>query len=416
MFDRVAMSSNAVEPDPCHSAEQSSCGLIISPAALTFGIETGLVPVGESLTQKLTLQNPQSSDVSVVVFPVVDHASSTKFQVNVKGVQSFVVKAGAVETVCLKLKVLYSTKVSFEVRVTMWQFGLMGTKEVRFPFAMDSQPSTKLDPADLNVMEPFGRGGFFSVAKGTYRGKDVAVRILSLPSGQFEESEFINKALIMAETLHHKAIVDFIGFTRLFSCFTLVTELCKFGSIDEAIANYPNEFTEGLKVKCLLDVSEAILYLHASGFVHRCLEPANIGVVSLSIDQDVSAKLTDCSVAVDLNDAGMKEDRFGSAFFLSPELLAMEEGVPYAPSVDSYAFGMIMFVVFTGLKPHCDYGDINRCLQAIRRGERPEIPATCNSEIANMIRMCWSNEPSSRPSFDVIHAFFQQFFDKHFRR
>jgi hypothetical protein len=70
-----------------------------------------------------------------------------------------------------------------------------------------------------------------------------------------------------------------------------------------------------------------------------------------------------------------------------------------------YAYAMTLFYVYVREAPWKDLSldEIERLAIA---GERPEIPSTkfnIPKKIEDLIRQCWSQDPSDRPGFDEIH-------------
>jgi serine/threonine protein kinase len=91
--------------------------------------------------------------------------------------------------------------------------------------------------------------------------------------------------------------------------------------------------------------------------------------------------------------------------YAAPEMF-VEDGELTA-KVDVWAFGLILFEILTGspvfpisLSPF----DVIRKLQ---NQNRPFIPIRCGEYMDGLIRRCWSDDASSRPTFDEILREFQ---------
>jgi hypothetical protein len=70
--------------------------------------------------------------------------------------------------------------------------------------------------------------------------------------------------------------------------------------------------------------------------------------------------------------------------------------------VDVYAYAMILYQVWTGIKPWEDIGDedIERCVLS---NQRPQFPKDFqNSQMKDLITTCWSNSSEDRLYFDQI--------------
>ncbi|WNG35342.1 serine/threonine protein kinase [Archangium violaceum] len=96
----------------------------------------------------------------------------------------------------------------------------------------------------------------------------------------------------------------------------------------------------------LLQICEALAYIHAHGLVHRDLKPSNI-----MVDEDRQVRLMDFGLAKFLaDDAGMTLDgrMVGTFRYMSPEQIL---GEPLDGRSDLYSLGVILYELMTGRPP-----------------------------------------------------------------
>ncbi len=96
----------------------------------------------------------------------------------------------------------------------------------------------------------------------------------------------------------------------------------------------------------LLQVCEALAYIHAHGLVHRDLKPSNI-----MVDEDRQVRLMDFGLAKFLaDDAGMTLDgrMVGTFRYMSPEQIL---GEPLDGRADLYSLGVVLYELLTGRAP-----------------------------------------------------------------
>ncbi|PHT29669.1 hypothetical protein CQW23_30739 [Capsicum baccatum] len=82
----------------------------------------------------------------------------------------------------------------------------------------------------------------------------------------------------------------------------------------------------------------------------------------------------------------------GTIGYMAPEVLI---GLPYDHKCDVYSFGICLWEIYScsisysGLSPHAS--------SAMYKSRRPEIPNTCPSALANIMKQCWEDDPKKRP-------------------
>ncbi|MET0405546.1 MAG: serine/threonine-protein kinase [Cystobacter sp.] len=96
----------------------------------------------------------------------------------------------------------------------------------------------------------------------------------------------------------------------------------------------------------LLQICEALAYIHAHGLVHRDLKPSNI-----MVDEDRQVRLMDFGLAKFLaDDAGMTLDGklVGTLRYMAPEQIL---GEPLDGRTDLYSLGVVLYELLTGRPP-----------------------------------------------------------------
>jgi hypothetical protein len=200
---------------------------------------------------------------------------------------------------------------------------------------------------------PLGRGGMGIVyrAEDLLTGKPVALKRVTIPADQFildPDSDGSNYNLSLAQefqalaTIRHPNIIsvyDF-GFDRQgMPYFTM--EFIEGGQdILEFGRNLPLE----KKLDLVIQVLQALIYLHRRGILHRDLKPANAMVL------DGKVRLLDfgLSVVTSRTVEHLTQTTSGTMAYLAPEIF---QGQPYSRASDLYAVGMIAFQLFSGRFP-----------------------------------------------------------------
>ena len=83
-------------------------------------------------------------------------------------------------------------------------------------------------------------------------------------------------------------------------------------------------------------------------------------------------------------------------------LLELLENKPFNKSVDTYAFGVLMWEMFTGEIPFYMI-DIRDLTERVISGQRPRMPSYgIPAKLAALINKCWHHNPVERPDFTSI--------------
>jgi serine/threonine protein kinase len=134
--------------------------------------------------------------------------------------------------------------------------------------------------------------------------------------------------------------------------------------------------------------------MHSHGFVHQDLKPSNI-----LLNGDGRTLIGDFGTsrcqAIDLTPT----PDTGTPHYAAPELF--EEDSRTA-KVDVFSFGLILYEIVVG---HAVFPLSMRPAEIIRihkNGDRPNIPNSVVTSMKTLIELCWSPNPSDRPSFNEI--------------
>mmetsp|Transcript_29724 Transcript_29724/g.72336 ORF Transcript_29724/g.72336 Transcript_29724/m.72336 type:complete len:353 (+) Transcript_29724:2-1060(+) len=96
-----------------------------------------------------------------------------------------------------------------------------------------------------------------------------------------------------------------------------------------------------------------------------------------------------------------EDDIPGTPLWMAPEVMMRK---PFTDKIDVYAFGLILWEIWTRGVLFEAYDDFKPFIAAVtQRHERPRIPADVRDSVAGIMRDCWAPDPAKRPSFaDVL--------------
>ncbi|XP_078438572.1 protein kinase superfamily protein isoform X2 [Wolffia australiana] len=154
-----------------------------------------------------------------------------------------------------------------------------------------------------NFTTTVGKGSFGSVYKAEMPdGAVVAVKVLAANSRQGDK-EFQTEVLLLSK-LHHRNLVNLIGFCVEKGQYMLVYEFMSNGSLASHLYGVQS-LTWEERINIALDISRGIQYLHEGTVppvIHRDLKSANI-----LLDSSLTAKVfPDCILSYRFNRDGMQ--------------------------------------------------------------------------------------------------------------
>ncbi len=161
--------------------------------------------------------------------------------------------------------------------------------------------------------------------------------------------------------------------------------------------------TEGksldVQINLLVQMLQALAYLHRRGVLHRDMKPANVVVSGGQV------KVLDFGLAIVRERATIRPDdtTIGTLAYLAPEMLA---GTPPSPASDLYAVGVMIYEMFTGGHPF-DVTNITRLIIDTQNA-RPDLTREgIAPEFVPVLGRLLDKDPITRfnNAHDVIVAF-----------
>ena len=146
----------------------------------------------------------------------------------------------------------------------------------------------------------------------------------------------------------------------------LVLQLVAGGDLQKRLDGRP-PLAEGAARAVLRPLCDATAYLHELGIIHRDLKPENI----LVGDRWCDVVVADFGLSKVLLGAETLRDAVGTLCYVAPELL---EGAQYTQTVDTWALGVILFLMLRGRLPF-DGDSEDEIAARIRRADLGDVRA-----------------------------------------
>ncbi|MBL8210280.1 MAG: serine/threonine protein kinase [Bryobacterales bacterium] len=242
-------------------------------------------------------------------------------------------------------------------------------------------------------LQEFLGGGMSHVyrAQDTVLGRTVAVKILTESGCKDAETKarFLQEART-AGGFAHDNIISVFDFGEDQGRPFIIMEFLRGQSLRDAIKTNSTGDTRN-KLRLALQTARALEYIHSRRIIHRDIKPDNV-----HMDAQGRIKLMDFGIAKSHNVALTRVGfTLGTPYYMAPEQVL---GQQVTPLVDVYAFGILMFELFTGRKPIL--GDsIEKVFQQILNEPlnlQPLRDANVPQPVIEMIERCTQKAPQAR--------------------
>ncbi|WIA38803.1 hypothetical protein OEZ86_002086 [Tetradesmus obliquus] len=297
---------------------------------------------------------------------------------------------------------------------------------------------------DLQLIRLLGRGGFANVYEARWQGCQTAVKVMYVP----QRLRSLMKAameMAMTEALSHPNIVrtfaclsDLVEeagcressaptpssiryrrlragevddeFESVTTCNLIVMELCRMGNLRQALNKGllhkqvgPGRLTVRIELLLLvlLDIARALEHLHTLNIMHCDVKSSNIFLQHTSGGKGFVCKLADFGLAKLIGEDRMcltNHSVSGTITNLAPERML---GDKITLAADVFAFGLLMYTVFTGQEPYTGMTPAD-IVSKVCEGFRPPLPAGMPAAYAEVLNCCWAHEPAMRPRIDLV--------------
>lgn len=283
--------------------------------------------------------------------------------------------------------------------------------------------------SDVQIIELIGAGGFGKVYKAIWRGKFVAVKIMTqnrhLPKHKIlYEVELARKMShenivqtldvhIFESTTRSQASTGYFGDSQTPDQtdedipvkqvnFWMIMEYCNQGNLMLYLHRRKGKVPFVRIVNIAISISRGMEYLHYYHIIHGDLKTENVLLASATDEiPNLRVKIGDFGLSrlMSIGQAYINTTNWGTLSYLAPEVL--RDGT-ISPQGDVYAFGMLLWELLTGHIPWQGLKQGHLITKVVQNDERPPIPEDTHPDLVTLMQSCWQRKPSKRPTFTGI--------------
>lgn len=263
-----------------------------------------------------------------------------------------------------------------------------------------------IDFSELEFGELLGKGTSAHVYKGTFRGQEVAIKVM-LPIMDPVMLRNFRKELEIMRDLKSPNVAYFYG-TTIHPKICMILEFLPNGSLYHILSRSDFDLSWSLVLKLLRSTAAGISTLHSwkPQILHRDLKSLNV-----LVDDSYSAKVCDFGLSrfTESDNASTLNKLRGTYAYCAPEVYL---GKTYSTKSDVYSFGVMVWEVVQRClsgeyaRPYGEFAhlkfDFQVIIQTAKKNLRPTMHSHTPSSLVALIERCWDKNPEVRPEISEV--------------
>eukprot|EP00026_Physarum_polycephalum_P007269 Phypoly_transcript_07327.p1 GENE.Phypoly_transcript_07327~~Phypoly_transcript_07327.p1 ORF type:complete len:535 (+),score=88.08 Phypoly_transcript_07327:138-1607(+) len=252
---------------------------------------------------------------------------------------------------------------------------------------------------DITVLEGQGRGNIGDYHRATYKGKEVAVKILVNQKLQEEDIIRLTADVSLLSKIDHPNLLPVVGACVEEHHISIVTAFAARGNLRALLSDPGTSITMAQSLKIARDIAAGMEFLSKHPDpeirIHDNFKSHNVLLM-----KDWEVKITDYGQA-NIKDLARTMTSVSNVAWTAPEIL---EGEDITPESALYSFGVILWEILTKKIPYENEHPI-KVVTKILAGHRPAIPKEkIPAQCTEILQGCWNRNVVDRPSWHVIQT------------
>uniref|UniRef100_A0A8C7TE57 non-specific serine/threonine protein kinase n=1 Tax=Oncorhynchus mykiss TaxID=8022 RepID=A0A8C7TE57_ONCMY len=267
----------------------------------------------------------------------------------------------------------------------------------------DSSYYWEIEASEVVLHSRIGSGSFGTVYKGKWHG-DVAVKILKVIDPTPEQFQaFRNEVAVLRKT-RHVNILLFMGYMTKDN-LAIVTQWCEGSSLYKHLHVQETNLQMFQLIDIARQTAQGMDYLHAKNIIHRDMKSNNI-----FLHEGLTVKIGDfglATVKARWSGSHQVEQPSGSILWMAPEVIRMQDNMPYSFQSDVYSYGVVLYELMTGELPYSQIANRDQIIFMVGRGylspDLSKLYKSCPKAMKRLVADCIKKIKDERPLFPQVH-------------
>ncbi|CAF1168891.1 unnamed protein product [Rotaria sordida] len=270
----------------------------------------------------------------------------------------------------------------------------------------------EIRPEDLlNHGRMVGRGTYGTVYKAELRlHGHVALKELNFVSPTPSQFQAFRNEVFALKKITHQNTLNFYGY-MISPRFAIVTQWCEGSTLYKHIHILDRHWKINQLIDIARQVCQGMSYLHDREIIHRDLKSSNVFLDTCAETDDAGVswrvKIGDFGLAavktIPIEGVNQHCQPTGSVLWMAPEVIQQKDSNCYSASSDVYAYGCVLFEMFSGKLPHAPISNKEQIMWLVGKGRLKIKVEQCRDDtpeaILELIRQCSEFHREQRPNF-----------------
>ena len=238
-------------------------------------------------------------------------------------------------------------------------------------------------------------GTFSEVWEGRWNKDDTMLAVKMLKPGAMSVYMFLKEAELLKE-LSHPRVIQLCAVCTQEEPIYIITELMKHGSLLEYLRGDGRSLELPQLINMGAQVAAGMAYLEEKNCIHQ-----NLAAKNILVGENLTCKVAGFSSAHVISKEAY-EVPAGTKF--SIKWTAMEAALHnyFTTKCDVWSFGILLYEIITyGSSPYPGMTDAE-VIEALQTGYRMPCPDDCPEQLYDIMKECWRDEATSRPTFKTV--------------